>query len=68
MSRKKVRTFSASDQELAMLDAVATYHGFSKSGTLTNLVKKEFWRVYPSGTTDIRPDSNARIKEDGYAK
>ncbi len=68
MSRKKVRTFSASDQELAMLHAVATYHGFSKSGTLTNLVKKEFWRVYPSGTTDIRPDSNARIKEDGYAK
>ena len=67
MSRKKIRTFSASEQELAMLDAVAVYHGFSKSATLTNLVKKEFWRVYPSGTTYVRPDSNARIKEDGHA-
>lgn len=46
-----------------MLTALAAYHGFSKSGTITNLVKKEFWRVFPAGTEAIKPDANARIKE-----
>lgn len=61
--KKKVRTFSANDQEVEMLAALAAYHGFSKSATITNLIKKEFWRVFPSGTEAIRPDANAWIKE-----
>ena len=44
-----------------MLAALARYHGFSKSATLTSLVKKEFWRVFPGGTPEIRPDRGARI-------
>ena len=61
--KKKVRTFSANDQEVAMLDALAGYHGFSKSAMLTSLVKKEFWRVFPSGTELIKADANAWVKE-----
>ena len=61
--KKKVRTFSANDQEVAMLEALAGYHGFSKSAMLTSLVKKEFWRVFPSGTETIRADANAWVKE-----
>jgi hypothetical protein len=63
LMKKKVRTFSANDQEVAMLEALAAYHGFSKSAMLTSLVKKEFWRVFPSGTDEIRADSNAWVKE-----
>ncbi len=59
----KVRSFSASDQDMAMLAAVAAYHGFSKSGTLVGLVRREFWRLFPAGTGDIRPDRGARVKE-----
>jgi hypothetical protein len=61
--KKKVRTFSANDQEVAMLEALAAYHGFSKSAMLTSLVKKEFWRVFPSGTGAIKADANAWVKE-----
>ena len=63
MMKKKVRTFSANDQEVQMLAALAMYHGFSKSATITNLIKKEFWRVFPSGTEMVKPDANAWIKE-----
>jgi len=63
LHKKKVRTFSASDLEAAMLEALAEYHGFSKSATITNLVKKEFWRVFPSGTETIRPDEHAWVRE-----
>ncbi len=59
--KKKVRTYSASDPDMQMLEALAAYHGFSKSGTITNLIKKEFWRVFPSGTVAIKPDAHARI-------
>ena len=59
--KKKVRTFSANDQEVSMLEALSTYHGFSKSGMLTSLVKKEFWRVFPAGTDQIKADANARV-------
>lgn len=59
--KKKVRTFSANDQEVSMLEALSTYHGFSKSGMLTSLVKKEFWRVFPAGTDQIKADPNARV-------
>ena len=66
--KKKVRTFSANDQEVAMLEALASYHGFSKSAMLTSLVKKEFWRVFPSGTEAIKADANAWVKErNGHA-
>jgi hypothetical protein len=61
--KKKVRTFSANDQEVAMLEALASYHGFSKSAMLTSLVKKEFWRVFPSGTEEVKADANAWVKE-----
>ncbi len=63
--KKKVRTYSANDREVDMLNALATYHGFSKSGTITNLIKKEFWRVYPSGTDSIKPDPNAWVRNSG---
>jgi len=61
--RKLLRSFTATLREIEMLDAIAAYHGFSKSGTITNLVKKEFWRIFPRGTRGIRPDPGARIVE-----
>lgn len=60
--KKSVRTFTATLQELSMLEALARYHGFSKSATLTNLLKKEFWRVFPKGTDEIRPDAGAKVR------
>jgi len=63
MANKIVRTFSASPQEIEMLEALAHYHGFSKSAMITSLVKKEFWRVFPAGTGSIRPDAGARVRE-----
>ncbi len=62
--RKRVRTFTATEKELQMLEAIARYHGFSKSATITNLIKKEFWRIFPGGTGDIRPEPGARIVEE----
>lgn len=61
MSRKRVRTFTATEQDLEMLQAIARYHGFSKSGTITSLIKKEFWRVFPAGNRSVRPDRGARV-------
>jgi hypothetical protein len=61
LERKVVRTFTASHHDLLMLEAVARYHGFSKSASITNLVKKEFWRIFPQGTPEIRPDPGARV-------
>lgn len=58
---KVVRSFTASQQELKMLEAVAQYHGFSKSSTVTNLLKKEFWRIFPGGTEAVQPQPGARI-------
>ncbi len=63
MERKKVRTFSADDRDVQMLQTVADYHGFSKSGTITNLIRKEFWRVFPQGTGKIKPDLHAHVRE-----
>lgn len=59
--RKTVRTFTATRQDLSMLEAIARYHGFSKSGTITSLIRREFWRVFPAGTEAIRPDRGARV-------
>jgi hypothetical protein len=64
-ANKKIRTFTATEQDLAMLQAVARYHGFSKSGTITSLIKKEFWRVFPAGTGAVRPDQGARVRRGG---
>jgi len=64
-SRKLIRTFTATPAELSMLESVARYHGFSKSATLTNLLKKEFWRLFPGGTDEVRPDPGARITGEG---
>ncbi|HUL57809.1 MAG TPA: hypothetical protein VLU43_00960 [Anaeromyxobacteraceae bacterium] len=61
-ARAKVRSFSATDVDIAMLDAVARYHGFTKSATLVGLVRREFWRLFPAGTEAIRPARGARVK------
>ncbi len=58
----KVRSFSATDQDVAMLDAVASYHGLTKSGAIVGLVRREFWRLFPAGTGSIRPALGARVK------
>lgn len=47
-----------------MLEAVARYHGLNKSATLTSLVRKEFWRVFPAGTDKVRPDRGAKVEGD----
>ncbi len=51
-----------------MLEAVAQYHGFSKSSTITNLLKKEFWRIFPGGTDAVQPQAGARISGQGLAR
>ena len=58
----RVRSFSATDEDVAMLEAVAAYHGQTKSGALVGLVRREFWRLFPAGTGAIRPDRGARVK------
>jgi len=62
---KKIRTFTATEQDLVMLETVARYHGFSKSGTITSLIKKEFWRLFPRGTRTVRPERGARVVDRG---
>ena len=63
MTRTKVRTYSATDRDIAMLNAVAAYHGMNKSATITSLVRKEFWRIFPAGTARIKPARGARVDE-----
>ena len=38
-----------------MLEAVARYHGFSKSATLVGLVRREFWRLFPPARATSSP-------------
>ena len=64
-AHKKIRTYTATDQDLEMLDTLARYHGFSKSATITSLIKKEFWRIFPGGTREIRPERGARVVDRG---
>ena len=61
-SRAKVSTFSAAPRDLAMLEAVAKYHGLNKSATIASLVRREFWRAFPGGTDKIRPDKGAKVE------
>jgi hypothetical protein len=63
VGRKLLRSFTATAREIEMLQAIAEYHGFSKSATLTSLIRKEFWRIFPRGTRGIRPDPGAKIVE-----
>lgn len=63
MQKKRVRTYSATDRDVAMLDAVAQYHGLNKSATIASLIRKEFWRIFPAGTTGIKPDRGAKVEE-----
>lgn len=60
--KAKVRTFSATERDYQMLDAVAHYHGTSKSAMITGLIRKEFWRVFPNGTEDLSPDEGAKTE------
>ena len=62
MQRTKVRTFSDTPRDLAMLDAVARYHGLNKSATIASLVRREFWRIFPAGTERIKPDRGAKVE------
>jgi hypothetical protein len=62
MQRTKVRTFSATERDLTMLEAVARYHGLNKSATITSLIRREFWRVFPGGTGKIKPDRGAKVE------
>lgn len=63
MQKTKVSTFSATLRDLAMLEAVAKYHGLNKSATIASLARKEFWRIFPAGTDKIRPDRGAKVDE-----
>ncbi len=62
MQKAKVSTFSATRRDMAMLEAVARYHGLNKSATIASLARKEFWRVFPGGTDKIRPDRGAKVE------
>lgn len=64
MQKAKVSTFSATPRDLAMLEAVARYHGLNKSATLASLVRREFWRAFPRGTDRIRPDRGAKLESE----
>ncbi len=61
-AKAQVSTFSATARDLAMLAAVARYHGLNKSATLASLVRREFWRVFPGGTDKVKPDRGARVE------
>ena len=63
-ARAKVRTFSATDRDDEMLEAVACYHGVSKSAMITGLIRKEFWRVFPAGTESVPPDEGVRTSHE----
>ena len=62
MQKAKISTFSATPRDVAMLEAVARYHGLNKSATIASLARKEFWRVFPKGTDKVRPDRGAKVE------
>jgi hypothetical protein len=63
MQKTKVRTYSATDRDQTMLDAVARYHGLNMSATIASLVRREFWRIFPAGTDKIKPDRGAKVED-----
>lgn len=62
-SKAKIHTFSASDQIINMLEAVAQYHQLKKSATISALIKKEFWRIFPRGTSKVQLLQGVRTEE-----
>jgi hypothetical protein len=62
MANTKVRTYSATDRDAVMLEAIARYHGLNKSATITSLIRKEFWRIFPRGTDEVHPDPGAKME------
>jgi hypothetical protein len=63
MRNRKVRTYSATDREIQMLDAISSYHGWNKSRMITGLIRKEFWRIFPRGNDHIKPLKGVRVEE-----
>ena len=61
--RSRPRTFSATDRDFGMLEAIAHYHGISKSAMITGLIRKEFWRAFPNGTDAVPLDAGAKVTE-----
>lgn len=61
-AKARISTYSATPRDLAMLEAVAKYHGLNKSATIASLVRREFWRVFPAGTGRIKPDRGAKVE------
>ena len=61
-AKAQVSTFSATARDLAMLEAVARYHGLNKSATIASLIRREFWRVFPGGTEKVKPDRGAKVE------
>jgi hypothetical protein len=61
-AKAQVSTFSATPRDLAMLEAVARYHGLNKSATIASLIRREFWRVFPAGTDKVKPDRGAKVE------
>jgi hypothetical protein len=61
--RARPRTFSSTDRDFQMLEAIARYHGISKSAMITGLLRKEFWRVFPNGTDTVPLDAGAKVSE-----
>ena len=62
--KSRVRTFSATEKDHEMLDAIANYNGISKSAMIAGLIRKEFWRIFPKGTEDIAPDQGAKLSHE----
>ena len=63
MQKTKVRTYSATDRDVAMLEAIARYHGLNKSAMIASLLRKEFWRIFPAGTDKIKTDRGAKVED-----
>ncbi|MBT3341904.1 MAG: hypothetical protein HN712_07535 [Gemmatimonadetes bacterium] len=61
--RSRPRTFSATERDFGMLEAIAHYHGISKSAMITGLIRKEFWRAFPNGTEALPLDAGAKVTE-----
>ena len=62
--RARSRTFSATERDFQMLEAISRYHGTSKSAAITGLIRKEFWRVFPHGTDSVTPDRGAKVNHE----
>ena len=62
--RARSRTFSATERDFQMLEAITRYHGTSKSAAIPGLIRKEFWRIFPHGTDSVPPDQGAKVNHE----